>query len=118
MKSSLFLLLLSYAPFVWSQTASPSAPSQKPQTPASAPASQTPSGAASAGQLKSRGPEAVAQQDPKRVVATIDGKQITAQQALDMIKPVRPEDRKRFEGNLSTLVQQLYMQREFADEAA
>ena len=51
------------------------------------------------------------------MVATIDGKQITAQQALAMIKPVRPEDRKRFESNLSTLVQQLYMQREFADEA-
>ncbi|MGI9072039.1 MAG: peptidylprolyl isomerase [Bryobacteraceae bacterium] len=51
-------------------------------------------------------------------MATIDGKPITAQQALAMMKPVRPEDRKRFENNLSTLVQQLYMQREFADEAA
>jgi peptidyl-prolyl cis-trans isomerase C len=95
MKSSLFLLWFSCTPLVWSQTAPPSA-----------------------GQLKRRGPEAVAQQDPKRIVATIDGKQITAQQALDMIKPVRAEDRKRFEGNLSMLVQQLYMQREFADEAA
>lgn len=34
-----------------------------------------------------------------------------------MMKPVRAEDRKRFESNLPTLVQQLYMQREFADEA-
>src|SRR5437868_3300155 len=118
MKSSL-LLSFSYATLVWSQTASPSAPaSQKPQAPASAPATQSPSTAASPAQLKARGPEAVAQQDPKRIVATIDGKQITAQQALEMIKPVRPEDRKRFEGNLSTLVQQLYMQKEFADEAA
>ncbi len=117
MKSSLFLLLLSYTPFVWSQTASPSSPQQSKPS-ASAPASQAPSGAASPAQLKPRGPEAVAQQDPKRIVATIDGKQITAQQAVDMMKPVRPEDRKRFEGNLSVLVQQLYMQREFADEAA
>src|SRR5919109_322921 len=99
MKSSLFLLLFSCTPLAWSQTAPPSAPSQKPQTPASS---------TSPGPPKARGPEAVAQQDPKRVVATIDGKQITAQQALDMIKPVRAEDRKRFEGNLSTLVQQLY----------
>jgi peptidyl-prolyl cis-trans isomerase C len=51
-------------------------------------------------------------------VATIDGKQITAQQALAMMKPVRAEDRKRFENNLSSLVQQLYMQKEFADQAA
>jgi peptidyl-prolyl cis-trans isomerase C len=118
MKSSLLLLLFSCSTFVWSQTASPSSPAgQKPQTPASAQGSQTPSGSAAPGQLKVRGPEAVAQQDPKRVVATIDGKQITAQQALAMMKPVRAEDRKRFESNLSVLVQQLYMQREFADDA-
>jgi len=119
MKSSLYLFLFSCTALVWSQTGSASAPaSQKPQASPATSASQTQSGAASAGQLKPRGPEAVAQQDPKRIVAMIDGKQITAQQALDMIKPVRPEDRKRFEGNLSMLVQQLYMQREFADEAA
>ncbi|MFL6354770.1 MAG: peptidylprolyl isomerase [Bryobacteraceae bacterium] len=120
MKSSLLFLFFSCATFVWSQAASPSSPaSQKPQTTSpSAPGSQTPPGSASPGQLKVRGPEAVAQHDPKRVVATIEGKPITAQQALAMMKPVRPEDRKRFESNLSTLVQQLYMQKEFADEAA
>jgi peptidyl-prolyl cis-trans isomerase C len=117
MKSSLLLLLLSCSTFVWSQATSPSA-NPKPQTPASTQGSQTPSGSAPSGQIKVRGPEAVAQQDPKRVVATIDGKQITAQQALAMMNPVRAEDRKRFENNLSTLVQQLYMQKEFADEAA
>lgn len=118
MKSSLFFLL-SCSTFVWAQTSPSSAPGNpKSQAPASAQAGQAPSGSASPGQLKVRGPEAVAQRDPKRVVATIDGKQITAQQALDMIKPVRAEDRKRFEANLSTLVQQLYMQREFADDAA
>jgi peptidyl-prolyl cis-trans isomerase C len=117
MKSSL-LLFLSCTTFAWSQTSSSAPGSQKSQPPASAQASQKPSGSASPGQLRTRGPEAVAQQDPKRVVATIAGKQITAQQALDMIKPVRAEDRKRFESNLPNLVQQLYMQREFADEAA
>jgi hypothetical protein len=51
------------------------------------------------------------------VVATIEGKPITAQQALDMMKAVNSEARKRFENNLSTLVQQLYMQKEFAAAA-
>ena len=51
------------------------------------------------------------------MVATIEGKPITAQQALDMMKPVSPDARKRFENNLSTLVQQLYMQKEFAAAA-
>ncbi len=118
MKSSL-LLFLSCATIVWSQSTLPSAPaSQKPQSPASTQATPTPSGSASPGQLKPRGPEAVAQEDPKRVVATIEGKPITAQQALEMIKGVPAANRKRFERQLSTLVQQLYIQREFADQAA
>src|SRR3954454_16465990 len=100
MKSSLLFLLFSCSTFAWSQAASSSPASQKPQAPASTQGSQTPSGSAAPGQLKVRGPEAVAQQDPKRIVATIDGKQITAQQALAMMKPVRAEDRKRFESNL------------------
>ncbi len=52
------------------------------------------------------------------MVATIEGKPITAKQAADMLKPLRPEDRKRFETNLQGLVQQLYMQDELANEAA
>jgi hypothetical protein len=68
--------------------------------------------------LKVRGPEAVAQQDPNRVVATVGGKPITAKQAVELLKPLRPEDRKRFESNLSALLQQIYMENELAGEAA
>jgi len=64
-----------------------------------------------------RGPEAVAQQDPNRVVATVGGKPLTAKQALDLLKPLRPEDRKRFESNLPSLLQQIYMENELAGEA-
>lgn len=120
MKSSLLVLVLSWGAFAWPQTTTPSTQSSTTQqTPSSGSANQTtPSQATGApGQLRPRGPEAVAQQDPNRVVATIEGKQITAQQALDMIKPVRAEDRQRFNGNLSLLVQQVYMQKQFADEA-
>lgn len=114
MKSSLFAFLFSCSSLIWSQTQTPSAPASQPPAPTQA---SQPSTGPAAGQLKARGPEAVAQEDPKRVVATIDGKQITAQQALEMMKPIRAEDRKRFNGNLSTLIQQLYIQKQFADEA-
>src|SRR5436309_302453 len=115
MKSSLFFLSLScFAALAWSQAAStpPSTtppPSTQPQTTQTAPNSGS--------SLRARGPEAVAQQDPNRVVATIGGKQLTAKQALDLLKPLRPEDRKRFESNISSLVQQLYMTEQIADQA-
>jgi hypothetical protein len=60
----------------------------------------------------------VAQQDPSRVVATVGGKQLSAKEALDLLKPIRPEDRKRFEANVAALVQQLYMTEQISDEAA
>src|SRR5581483_8806629 len=113
MKSSVFLLsLVLCAATAWSQGTSPAKPSQPPST------TQTPAASTPAGQLKPRGPEAVAEQDPNRVVAIIDGKQITARQALDLIKPLPAQDRKRFESNLPVLVQQIYMQDQLADEAA
>jgi hypothetical protein len=59
----------------------------------------------------------VTQQDPNRVVATIGGKPLTAKQALDLLKPLRPEDRKRFESNLPSLLQQIYMENQLADAA-
>ena len=89
------LLATSLAPFVWSQTAAP--------TPAPAP--------------KPHGPEAVAAQDPNRVVATINGQKITAKQVMDMLKAFAPEQRKQIDANLSTAVQQIYMQQQLADEA-
>ena len=60
----------------------------------------------------------MAQQDPDRVVATIGGKPVTAKQAVELLKPLRPEDRKRFESNLAGLLQQIYMENELAGEAA
>lgn len=107
---SLSVVLLSGA-FAWAQgTASPSKPagtsSSSPQTSTSAPSSQ----------LKARGPEAVSQQDPSRVVATINGKQITAQQAMGMLKQV-PEDQRRSMTNIANLLQQVYMIDQFADQA-
>lgn len=96
--------------------AKPSGQSSAAQAaPAQTPASQ--SSAASAG-LKPRGPEAVAAQDPTRVVATIAGKPLTARQALDLLKPLPPQERKRFEANLQGLVQQIYMEDQLADEAS
>ena len=64
-----------------------------------------------------RGPEAVAQQDPNRIVATINGKQITAQQAVGMLKQV-PEDQRRTVPNLASLLERVYMFDQFANQAA
>jgi peptidyl-prolyl cis-trans isomerase C len=76
--------------------------------------SQTPS---STNQLRVRGPEAVAQQDPNRVVATINGKQITAKEAAGMLKAVPAEQLQRLQGNLPTVVQQIYMFHQIGDQA-
>ena len=71
------------------------------------------------GQLKVRGPEATAQQDPKRIIATIGGNPITAAEGAEMLKAVRPEDIKRFStsNQMPKLLQQIYMQQQFAGEA-
>jgi hypothetical protein len=66
--------------------------------------------------LKLRGPEAVAEQEPNKVVATIEGNPITARQAADMLKDVSPEQR-RSAPNLASLLQQIYMIHKFADQA-
>ena len=60
----------------------------------------------------------MAQQEPNRVVATIGGKQITARQASDMLKSLPPAERKKVEGNLPAVIQQLYMTEQIAGEAA
>jgi hypothetical protein len=67
--------------------------------------------------VKPRGPEAVAETDPSRVVATINGKQITAKEAAEMLKPFPPDQRKQYESNLPKLVQELYMREQLADAA-
>jgi peptidyl-prolyl cis-trans isomerase C len=59
----------------------------------------------------------VASVDPKRVVAVIDGKQITAADAMELLKPFPPDQRKQYESNLPNLVQQIYMREQLADAA-
>jgi hypothetical protein len=51
------------------------------------------------------------------VVAVLNGKQITAKQALDLLKALTPEERKQREGKLPDLLQQLYTQQQLADQA-
>jgi hypothetical protein len=60
---------------------------------------------------KPQGPGAVAQLDPLRIVATIDGKQITARQGMEMMKGHNDGS------GLPELLQRLYMQRAIAEEA-
>lgn len=88
-----------------------SSPQQPSTSPGSAPAPSSTPG------LKVRGPEAVTQQDPNRVVATIDGKQITAKQAMDMLKALTPEQRAQVDKRLPEVVQQIYMTDVFAGTA-
>jgi len=108
MKSSVFFIsfLLCAAAATPQQTSTPTPPG-----------GQKPADSSASAQLKARGPEAVAQQDPKRVVAIIDGKPITAQQALDLLKPLPPQERKRYESQLPELVQRIYMSDQIADQA-
>jgi peptidylprolyl isomerase len=91
------LIVSSFAPLGWSQTA----------TPSPAPATVA----------KPHGPEAIAAQDPNRVVATINGQKITAKQVVDMLKPFPADQRKQIDGNLSAAVQQIYTQRQLAEAA-
>ena len=110
MRNCLFpILVLSGASLAWSQAAAPAPGQTSPTAPA---ASSTPPAA-----LKARGPEAVAASDPNKVVAEVDGKKITARQALDLLKALTPEERKSREGKLADLVQQLYTQEQLADQA-
>jgi hypothetical protein len=122
MKSSVYLLsLLLGGALAWSQGTAQSPPPKPAQSgsTSTSPSSTNPNSTnpAAATQLKPRGPEAVAQTDPNRVVATIGGKQITAKEALELLKPISAEDRKRYETKLSQLVQQVYMEDELAAEA-
>lgn len=103
--SSIFLSVVLCAGFAYAQGTSPAPSPGQAQPPSSS------------SQLKARGPENVAQQDPNRVVATIDGKQITAKQAMDLLKPYTPEQRKQLEANLALGLQQIYMQQQFAQQA-
>jgi PPIC-type PPIASE domain len=107
MKSSTVFALLAFSALPsWSQAPS-AAPSQTPSlsSPSTSP------------DLKVRGPEAVAQKDPNRVVATINGKQVTAKQAADLLKLV-PDQQRRTAPNLETLLERVYLVNDLADQAA
>lgn len=82
-----------------------------------APSQAQPSASATSTTAKARGPESIAETDPNRVVATIDGKPLTAKQAYDMIKPYPPEQRRQIDANLANALQRIYMQRVFAESA-
>jgi parvulin-like peptidyl-prolyl isomerase len=64
-----------------------------------------------------RGPEAVAQQDPSRVVANINGKTLTAKEAAGLLKAIPPDQLKKYENNLPAVLQQLVMSQQLAEEA-
>jgi parvulin-like peptidyl-prolyl isomerase len=93
-------------------------PPTSSQAPASG-ATQTPTkpGTPSGSSSNLRGPEKVAQADPNRVVATIDGKSLTAKQAWDLIKPYPPEQRRQIDANLPNALERIYIQQVFADDA-
>jgi parvulin-like peptidyl-prolyl isomerase len=102
MKSSITLSLFAgIALTAWSQTAS----SPKATSPAPA-----------ASDLKVRGPEAVAAKDPSRIVGTINGKQITAKQAADLLKLI-PESQRKNAPNLQMLFERLYLVSDLAEQA-
>ncbi len=115
MKSSFaFLSVCLCAAFAYAQGTSTQPQSSRP----SAGSSTAAPSSGSSSQLKVRGPEAVAELEPNRVVATIGGKQITARQAADMLKALGPADRKKVEGNLPAILQQLYTMDQISNEAA
>lgn len=120
MKSSISLLVLACGatlayPQGTPQSSTNSTTSTAPKSAATPAPAQSP---ASGTGLRPRGPEAVAQEEPNRVVATIGGKDITAREALNLLKPLPPQERRRFEANLSGLVQQIYMEDQLAEQAA
>jgi len=88
------------------------------QTKSPAPASTSSPNPPSSTELKARGPESVATEDPNRVVATIDGKPVTAREALELLKPFPPDQRRQMQSNLPLAVQQLYMRKQLAGEAS
>jgi hypothetical protein len=76
-----------------------------------------PAGYAAKNGLHPKGPADVARDDPNRVVAVIDGKEITAQQAWNVIQKVPPPTRNTYKTGLSGLLERVYLQNAIADEA-
>ena len=102
MKSSILFLLIGCASLAWSQTE---------KTPTSAAPATPP-----AGPSQPKGPEAIAKAEPNKVVATMNGKQITAKEAADLLKLI-PENQRRSAANLEGLLQQIYMLSDLSQKA-
>jgi parvulin-like peptidyl-prolyl isomerase len=106
MKRSITLFVLaSFAMLAWSQAT----PKPSETKPSAAPPASSPD-------LKARGPEATAAKDPDKVVATINGKQITAKQAVDKLKLI-PENQRRSAPSLERILEQVYMITDLAGKA-
>jgi peptidyl-prolyl cis-trans isomerase C len=73
--------------------------------------------AAGGSALKLRGPEVIANETPDKVVATINGKPLTARQAVELLK-LLPEAQRKSAPSLQALFERLYMVNDFADHAA
>src|SRR6185312_10957641 len=109
MKRSFLLLFAST--FVWAQS---SAPGGKPGQPKTAPAPQSTAPVPSAAPAQPKGPVAVARQDPKRVVAVINGQNVTAEQALRELQALPQNELQQFQrsgGGLTSALQQIYLMR-------
>ena len=76
-----------------------------------------PAGYAAKNGLHPKGPENVARDDPNRIVAVFDGKQMTAQQAWNMLKKVPPSTRNSYKSGMTGLLERVYLQNAVADEA-
>src|SRR5271165_704480 len=111
-------LLVFTATLGWPQAAQPGPASPAPAQTNSAP-SQPPAQPGATG-LKVRGPLTVAQSDPARVVAVIDGQKITAKQAMAVLQTLTPEERKRFpetDAGIQQALQNAFIRMQFAEEA-
>ena len=112
MKLSFFLLFTTA--FAWAQSLSPA---QSPSTQVGQPKAQPDQ---SQGQLKARGPVAVAREDPSRVVAMVNGKKVTAAEALRLLQAMPQTELQRFQqsgGGLPTALQQIFLMQHLSDLA-
>src|SRR5579884_209906 len=112
MKSSFLLTSFLCAAISFAQA--PSTGANTKQTPENSAPSATSNSSTAA---KPAGPEAVAQTDPNRVVATINGKQITAREAANLLRAIPPDQLSRYQGNLPQVLQQIYMSEDLARQA-
>ncbi len=99
MKRCTLALVVLSGSVLWSQTT--------PSPSLARPASQSSSGLQAA--------EKIAQQDPKRVVATIDGTPLTAEQALNLLKEI--PDNQRPSGNLESVLERMYLINQLSNQA-